>query len=955
MAEERRAVAELAGAVLDGTPVDWDAAASTTAPVDRDLVPHLRVVARIAQAHRLEPAADLTAWAHLALRGRIGTGAFGDVYRAWDTRLEREVALKLLKPGPERDDRSSVVAEAALLARVRHPNIVTVYGAERSGGRVGLWMELVEGRGLDQVLREQGPFGAHEAAVVGLTVCRALSAVHRNGLLHRDVKAQNVMREDGGRIVLMDFGTGLGADRRTTRLAGTPLYVAPELLAGGEPSVASDIYSVGILLFHLATARFPVGGADLDGLREAHAEGRRRFLRDERPDLPDDFIAVVEKAMATHPSQRFRTAGAMEAALAGVVGSGGRLDPRPRGRLILASVAAAGSILAALAVTQGWTAGGQAKGGGESNLPPPAAAPLSAARPFKISVRQVDLPDARSAGRPSPDGRWFSFVRDDGDLALLEVATREVRRLTAHAPDTGEHAESSAISADGRLVAYTWMALDGHYEMRVVGADGRRARVLLRSQTVDEPQPIEWSRDGSSILSVLTTAEGTSRLALVPVVGGEATTLRQLAAAPLHASRSPDGALVVFDAPQDPAAVARDILIMDAAGGDARPLVAHPANDVSPVWTPDGSHVVFASDRSGTMDLWSVTIAAGAPVGEPELVHRGTGRMRLLGLTDEGAYYFQSLVGAVEVYSAELLPGGRVGRPAPLGSTYAGSNISSAWSPDGLRVAYSSRRGLVGFDRGSTTLAVVDLATNRQRDVVPVLNHFMVRSWSADSTRVIALGTDTRRRSGLFSIDVDTGDARPLILADRASDDTGIGGGQWTAEGGVLYQRGGALRVRHPRRGTDEVVLDYAAEGIDWIDGVPAGRGAVMADDGMLAFSGVIEAEGARTGVLRLKPRGGQSRELLRVAGERLVLQDMTRDGGSVLFTRKKEGERSALWRVGTAGGPPEHLAIDLKAVRDVSLHPDGSRITFTAGVPLLEVWMIDNILSANPLAGTLR
>ena len=86
--------------------------------------------------------------------------------------------------------------------------MVTVYGAERVDGRVGLWMEFIRGRRLDELLREQGALSAHEAAVTGLTVCRALSAVHRAGLLHRDIKAQNVMREDGGRLLLMDFGTG---------------------------------------------------------------------------------------------------------------------------------------------------------------------------------------------------------------------------------------------------------------------------------------------------------------------------------------------------------------------------------------------------------------------------------------------------------------------------------------------------------------------------------------------------------------------------------------------------------------------------------------------------------------------------------------------------------------------------------------------------------------------------
>ena len=98
--------------------------------------------------------------------------------------------------------------EARRLARLRHEHVVQVYGAEEHDGRVGLWTELVRGESLEEIVQRSGPLGAREAALVGLDVCAALAAVHGAGLLHRDVKAQNVMREGGGRIVLMDFGTG---------------------------------------------------------------------------------------------------------------------------------------------------------------------------------------------------------------------------------------------------------------------------------------------------------------------------------------------------------------------------------------------------------------------------------------------------------------------------------------------------------------------------------------------------------------------------------------------------------------------------------------------------------------------------------------------------------------------------------------------------------------------------
>ena len=103
---------------------------------------------------------------------------------------------------------SSIIHEGRLLARVRHPNVVTIYGAEQIGDRIGLWMEYVRGRTLEQILKQGATFTATETARVGAEICKAISAVHAAGLLHRDIKAQNVMLADDGRVVLMDFGAG---------------------------------------------------------------------------------------------------------------------------------------------------------------------------------------------------------------------------------------------------------------------------------------------------------------------------------------------------------------------------------------------------------------------------------------------------------------------------------------------------------------------------------------------------------------------------------------------------------------------------------------------------------------------------------------------------------------------------------------------------------------------------
>ncbi len=305
----------LAEAVADGSDIDWLRAESSADGVSQlEIVQQLRLLASLGASSR----ATAAQWGPLQLRSEIGGGTFGTVYRAWDPRLEREVALKLLHPEPGTPSSpSTVVKEARLLAQVdRHPSVVKVYGADVFDGRVGIWMEFVTGRTLKQIIEEQGPFGAEEAALIGRDLCGALAAVHKLGFVHRDVKAQNVMREAGGRIVLMDFGAGhAAADRELRPLAGTPLYLAPELLGGATASPQSDLYSLGVLLYYLVTGQFPVTATSLSELRARHAEGSRQLLRDARPDLPDWFVRAVDQATAPMPSDRPQSAGALEALL----------------------------------------------------------------------------------------------------------------------------------------------------------------------------------------------------------------------------------------------------------------------------------------------------------------------------------------------------------------------------------------------------------------------------------------------------------------------------------------------------------------------------------------------------------------------------------------------------------------------------------------------------------------
>jgi serine/threonine-protein kinase len=377
---------DVAGAILDGAPVDWNSVDSDAEQAEQPVIAQLKKLAALRlvtqHADRLAGTAgapegvryDATPihWGHLRVLERIGHGAFGEVFRAWDTRLDREVALKLLpdespdlkgrpatsaeapaaKEGrPLRSEGphlpSSIIEEGRLLARVRHPNVVTIYGAERIDGRIGLWMELVKGRTLEEGLKAGTAFTAAEVTRIGVELCRAVSAVHAAGLLHRDIKAQNVMIAKDGRLVLMDFGTGRELDGTAdATVTGTPLYLAPEVLAGGAATAQSDVYSVGVLLYHLLTGAYPIQARTLTDLRRAHTARAQRDLPDTGHAIPKRLRSVIARALDPDPARRYVSADALGEAIAV------REQTPVRRRAVFAIAAAAVLVVAAAVAWQ---------------------------------------------------------------------------------------------------------------------------------------------------------------------------------------------------------------------------------------------------------------------------------------------------------------------------------------------------------------------------------------------------------------------------------------------------------------------------------------------------------------------------------------------------------------------------------------------------------------------------
>jgi eukaryotic-like serine/threonine-protein kinase len=246
---------------------------------------------------------------------RIGTGGMADVFRARDLMLERTVAIKILHKTYSDDPafQNRFKQEARAAANLSHPNIVTVHDFGFDHGQLFIVMEYIPGKDLKTILRQRGRYSVEEAIPLMVQACAGIGYAHRAGLVHCDIKPHNMIVTPDGRLKVTDFGIAralstIMPDERADVVWGSPQYFSPEQAVGEAPSPASDVYSLGVVLYEVLTGALPFTAPSSEELARMHLEENPIPPSEYVPDIPSALEEIIMKVLSKEPAARYRTA-----------------------------------------------------------------------------------------------------------------------------------------------------------------------------------------------------------------------------------------------------------------------------------------------------------------------------------------------------------------------------------------------------------------------------------------------------------------------------------------------------------------------------------------------------------------------------------------------------------------------------------------------------------------------
>ncbi|HEX9699863.1 MAG TPA: protein kinase [Acidobacteriota bacterium] len=950
---------------------------------------------------------------HYQIVAALGAGGMGEVYRAEDTRLGREVALKVL-PAEFAADAARLARfeqEARAVAALNHPNIVVLYsieearpeaagGPETLGGRGEgegkatreqegkgrregegplhfLTMELVEGTPLSAVIPCGGLALAHlfELAV---PLADALAAAHERGILHRDLKPANVMVSREGRVKVLDFGlaklrvetvagAGATADASPTeaptvgpsaaeplteegKILGTVAYMSPEQAEGKVLDARSDIFSLGVLLYEMATGERPFEGETKVSVLSSIIKDTPRPVTELNPNLPRHLGRIVKRCLEKDPRRRYQTTADLRndlgelqrevesGELAPVSAQGGAAPsaaPSPLVRLAWGVTAVVAIALLALLATL----------------------LLSGRRDLQITP-QATRPISRDPGLEihpaiSPDGTMVAYAA--GSLGRLRIYVRqiapgpEVQAIPLTEGFPGDH-RWPRWSPDGERILFT--SQGATYVVPALGGTGPAPLVE------GTPLGAAWAPDGERLAFVsrgqpfggLAGESTTERIYTRNLVDGETEAIAE-AAEPHSLSWSPDGEWIgyvsgnaeTFNTAYALNIAPSSIWLVPASGGDPVPVIDDGTRNVSPAWLPDSRHVLFVSNKDGARDVYVVPIGGtGTPAGPPRRLTTGLDVHTLTVSADGARLAYSRLAYSANVWSIRIPRDGNpvsVSAAVPVttgNQTVEGIGVSS----DGQWLAFDSDQG----EGGNSDIYRVAISGGRPQGRPQRLTSHpsgdFLPSWSPDGQEIVFHSFRNDGQRDLYVMPASGGGERRVTssLAQELYAD-------WSPDGNRLVFRSWGF----DDSGREEIwTVSRPGRDAPWGEPVQltfdGGGNARWSPDGLwIARAG--QSRGAR-GLWLVPAEGGAPRQVVDESfGLTAGFADWSPDGQTVYFKGRGADGAGRFWAVPVGGGEPRVLVEFDDPARPSprsEFATDGEHLFFVIADQQSDVWVME-------------
>jgi eukaryotic-like serine/threonine-protein kinase len=881
---------------------------------------------------RLRPGQTIV---HYQLIEPIGAGGMAHVYLARDLKHDRDVALKVLKEeiaasiGVDR-----FLAEIRTTARLKHPHILPLFDSGSADGSLFYVMPFVDGESLHARVRRAGPLPIADAVRILREIADALAYAHACGVVHRDIKADNVMLA-GGHAFLADFGIARvfavqdpGATATASAVAvGTPAYMAPEQIVGGAVDGRTDIYAFGALAYEALTGAPPFEGSSQD-IAAAHLTRAPEPITRRRADVPSPIADLVMRCLEKGPERRPQRAEDLLTVLDATVQRDAPSSPSRASVTRTVVLVAAMLVVAALAIAWYFRSA-------EKTAAPTIARLIHVTTDPGLELDPVLSPDGRTlayaAGSPGQTRIYIRELSGGRAVPLTENASPGSQRWPQWSPDGSSilFQASADMAADPSSITAPQATL---YIAAPLSGSAKRLPIAPAAGAVGA----SWSPDSRRI--VFATAAG---LYSMRVDTTEPPRLLVAGYDLYSPAWSPDGTMIAYAARDSLftfggarlANVATSVVAVLALG-TGRVTVISSGNtlDTNPAWMPDSRTLAFVSSRGGGRDIYTVNIAADGGARSAAVRLTSGASAHALSISHDGRLLvYSSYAPNANIWSIRIPEAGTVSVSEAEQVTFGNDKIEKlAVSRDGRWLAYDSDVN------GPADIWKMPLGGGRPEQVTHGPFHKFVNDWSPDGREILYHSIDNGNQRDLFVVSADGTHTERVTSGPAEEQHAG-----WSPDGNSIVFDS-APQGSHI---SNAAVVTRAQRGAGWSAPRPltkngSGDPKWSPDGRLIAF--------CANGELRvIAPDGTGERAIVRPSGDEPQPEYAvwSRDGRTIYYKAYDRDRQSAIWEVPTAGGPPKLLVrFDVPARRSMrrEFATDGRRFYFTVARDESDIWGIE-------------